>query len=283
MLTYKEESLLKKEEKMRSILPVLPDYVQRYMSFIQLSTSASTRLGYTQDLLIFFDYFADKQDKEKKDITIQELEQLTADELTEFFNYLECYEKDGQIYKNSHVAIRRKLSSVRGLYNYLFSQQLIMTNPILRIKPPKVPKKEIIYMNQDESSDFLDTVMYGDRMTKKESEFHDKHGIRDFALLSLMLGTGIRVSEVVGLNVGDLDLNNHTIHVVRKGGKEDFVYFSDEVGEIMKDYMEIYRKTAVPVEGHEQALFLSTQRRRFTPRSIEYMVNKYLTPTELLN
>ena len=88
------------------------------------------------------------------------------------------------------------------------------------------------------------------------------------------MGTGIRVSECVGLDLSDVDFKNDGIKIHRKGGTEVIVYFSDEVEEVLKDYME-ERKRIIAVDGHENALFLSLQKKRISVRSVENMVKKY--------
>ena len=89
-----------------------------------------------------------------------------------------------------------------------------------------------------------------------------------------LLGTGIRVSECVGLDVEDVDFKNNGIKVTRKGGNEMVVYFGHEVEKALKKYLEV-RKNIVPVAGHEHALFYSTQRKRIGIQAVENLVKKY--------
>ena len=120
----------------------------------------------------------------------------------------------------------------------------------------------------------LDEVEDGSGLTKKEMSYHQKNGTRDLALLTLLLGTGIRVSECVGLDLNDVDFDNQRLKVRRKGGYEDLVYFGEEVAEALQNYLE-ERKAVIPLPGHEEALFLSMQNRRLTVRSVENLVKKY--------
>ena len=90
----------------------------------------------------------------------------------------------------------------------------------------------------------------------------------------MLFRSGIRVSECVGLDLSDVDFKNDGIKIHRKGGKEVIVYFSDEVETVLKEYVE-ERKRIIPVEGHENALFLSLQKKRISVRSVENMVKKY--------
>ena len=115
----------------------------------------------------------------------------------------------------------------------------------------------------DEVALLLDEVEKGDALTEKQKSYHDKTKLRDLALLTLMLGTGIRVSECVGLDIDDIDFKNGGIRIHRKGGKEVTVYFGSEVEDALNDYLE-ERKMIIAEEGHESAV-----------RSVENLVKKY--------
>ena len=139
---------------------------------------------------------------------------------------------------------------------------------------PKLHEKEIVRLDPNEVAVLLDQVEDGSKLTKNQLRFHEKTKIRDLALLTLLLGTGIRVSECVGLNIQDVDFDNMGIKVRRKGGYEDVVYFGEEVESALLAYLE-ERKHIVPLSGHEEALFLSIQDRRITVRAVEKLVKKY--------
>ena len=114
----------------------------------------------------------------------------------------------------------------------------------------------------------------GDALTKQQKKYYEKTRSRDAAILTLLLGTGIRVSECVGLDIEDVDFKNNGIKVFRKGGNEMIVYFGDEVARALQTYLAD-RDAITPVAGHEHALFYSTQRKRMNVRSVENMVKKY--------
>ena len=98
--------------------------------------------------------------------------------------------------------------------------------------------------------------------------------VRDLALLTLLLGTGIRVSECVGLDINDVDFRNGGIKIRRKGGNEAVIYFGHEVEDALLDYMD-ERQHKIPASGHENAFFLSMQNKRLSVRSVEKLVKKY--------
>lgn len=120
----------------------------------------------------------------------------------------------------------------------------------------------------------MDEVESGGQLTAKQQAYHQKTKIRDLALLTLLLGTGIRVSECVGLNIQDVDFKNAGIRIYRKGGKEVTVYFGQEVEEALENYLN-ERESIIPAPGHEDALFLSLQNKRMSVRSVENLVKKY--------
>lgn len=168
----------------------------------------------------------------------------------------------------------RKLASLRSFYNYYFRNELIKTNPPSLVPMPKLHEKEIVRLEPNEVAVLLDQVEEGTNLTKQQLNFHEKTKVRDLALLTLLLGTGIRVSECVGLDINDVDFDNMRIKVRRKGGYEDVVYFGDEVNRALLQYLD-ERKRIIPLDGHENALFLSIQNRRLTVRSVEKLVKKY--------
>ena len=184
------------------------------------------------------------------------------------------YVKDGFAHTNDERGLKRKLASLRSFYNYFFKNELINNNPAVKVNMPKIHDKNIIRLDVDEVAMLLDEVESGESLSKRQQMYHERTKTRDLALLTLMLGTGIRVSECVGLDIDDVDLKNNGIKIHRKGGAEVIVYFSDEVAKAVYKYLE-ERKGITAVAGHENALFLSMQNRRITVRAVENLVKKY--------
>ena len=152
---------------------------------------------------------------------------------------------------------------------------MISTNPTLLIDMPKLHQKEIIRLDPGEVASLLDYIEHaGDGLSKHQKAYYEKTKVRDLALITLLLGTGIRVSECVGLDISDVDFRNGCIHVFRKGGNEMFVYFGDEVAKALYDYIE-ERKEIDTLPGHENALFLSSQNKRISVKAVENLVGKY--------
>jgi site-specific recombinase XerD len=211
---------------------------------------------------------------EIRDIPLDIIDQLRPMDIEEYLYSLKVYEKDGVAHTNEERGIKRKLASLRSFYNYFFRNELIDNNPAVKVKMPKIHDKNIVRLDVDEVSILLDEVESGENLTERQRKYHDRTKPRDLALLTLMLGTGIRVSECVGLNISDVDLKNNGIKVHRKGGAEVVVYFGEEVRTALCDYMLEREKINASV-GHEEALFLSMQNRRISIRAVENLVKKY--------
>lgn len=276
--TYHEQERNKCTLELRELQNELPKFLRDYFRGIGNSTAPRTQIGYAIDLRTFFEFVKDNnstyRDVDMHDIGIDILSQLNAQDIEEYLDYLKYYVKNGHEYTNDERAIKRKLSALRSMYNYFHKKRIIDENPVLQVDMPKLHKKQIIRLDNDEVDDLLNVVESGDRLTKKQAECHDKLKVRDMAILTILLGTGMRVSECVGINLEDVDYINDRIKIVRKGGYESFVYYGEEVRQALLDYME-ERDEIDALEGHKNALFLSSQRRRITVRSVELLVKKY--------
>lgn len=275
---YYEEVDVKNELKLREQLAALPPYCKQFFIAIEPETQSRTRLAYAYDLACFFDYLHENNPLCKKmkvsEIPLHILDELKPMDIEEYLYYLKVYEKDGVAHTNDERGISRKLASLRSFYNYFFKNELIDTNPAVKVNMPKIHEKNIIRLDVDEVAKLLDEVESGENLTKRQQLYHNRTKTRDLALLTLMLGTGIRVSECVGLNLQDVDLKNNGIKVHRKGGKEEIVYFGNEVREALCAYLQ-ERNGMTAVAGHEDAVFLSLQNKRITVRAVENLVKKY--------
>ena len=275
---YHEDQNKQNILKMRAVLSELPPFCRDFFRGIQESTSSRTRLAYAYDIRVFFEYlkntFPELRNTDISEFPISILEEVSRQDIEEYLSYVSYYEKDGHEITNEERGKKRKLASLRSFYNYFYEIEKITKNPAVLVPMPKIHEKEIIRLDPDEVATLLDLVEDGSKLTKKELSYHDKTKIRDLALLTLLLGTGIRVSECVGLNIKDVDFKNNGIKIRRKGGYETVVYFGEEVEMALRDYLK-QREATYAQEGHEEALFLSLQNRRIAVRSVENLVKKY--------
>ncbi len=275
---YHDQQNIGNVQKMREVLNTLPTFCRQFFRGISEYTSARTRLAYAYDVRVFFEYLHDRNSychrMEIRDFPIEVLERLTREDIEEYIEYLSYYEKDGKVFTNDERGKKRKLAALRSFYNYYFQAELIEKNPAVLVPLPKLHEKEIIRLDADEVAILLDQVEDGTGLTKAQQRFHKVTKTRDVAILTLLLGTGIRVSECVGLDIGDVDFKNNGIKIRRKGGYEAIIYFGEEVENALQDYID-ERFHIIPQSGHENALFLSIQNRRISVRAVENMVKKY--------
>lgn len=305
---YHDELNKQNIKKLREIIATLPPFCKQFFRGVDNIYGSRTKIAYAYDLRIFFDFLHQNHSYGKTmdvlDYSLEILDKVKREDIEDYMEYLSLYSKDKtkdsiayEYYANDNISFidssrnningscktditneergkSRKLASLRSFYNFFYKNEMIQTNPASLVSMPKLHSKEIIRLEPNEVAQLLDQVEAGTKLTEKQMAYHAKTKIRDLALLTLLLGTGIRVSECVGLNIYDVDFENMGILVRRKGGYEDIVYFGEEVEKALSDYLD-QRERIIPVSGHEDALFLSMQNRRITVRSVENLVKKY--------
>ena len=278
-ITYHEQNDIDNTLKLREVLKTLPPFCRDYFRAIDATTTTKTRISYAYDIRIFFQFLLEQnpmfKDKTMSDFTVDVLDQVKAVDLEEYEEYLKVYQAGDKTETNGERGLKRKMSSLRSFYAYYFKREMIHTNPTVLVDVPKIHQKSIIRLEADEVALLLDYIEHGgDDLTGQKKVYYEKTKDRDLALVTLLLGTGVRVSECVGLDIEDVDFKNNGIKVTRKGGNEMVVYFGPEVEKALKNYLEV-RKNIIPVEGHEHALFYSTQRKRIGVQAVENLVKKY--------
>ena len=278
-VTYHEQTDVDNTLRLRDVLKTLPPFCRDFFRAIEPRTTTKTRISYAYDIRIFFQFLLEQnpafRDWSIDAFTVDVLDQLTAVDLEEYEEYLKVYQAGDKTETNGERGLKRKMSSLRSFYAYYFKREMIHTNPTVLVDVPKIHQKSIIRLEADEVALLLDYIEHGgDDLTGQKKGYYEKTKDRDLALVTLLLGTGVRVSECVGLDIEDVDFKNNGIKVTRKGGNEMVVYFGPEVEKALKNYLEV-RKNIIPVEGHEHALFYSTQRKRIGVQAVENLVKKY--------
>lgn len=279
-LTYYDSLTAKQTLKLREVLKTLPPFVKDFFRAIDSTTQVRTRIAYAYDLKVFFHFLKDENPAYRnyslQDFKVTDLDRVESVDLEEYMEYLKIYQSDDKHMQNTEQGVFRKMSALRSFYAYFYKRQMIKTNPTLLVDMPKIHEKEIIRLEADEVASLLDYVEHaGDQLTGRQRSYYEKTKERDFAIITLLLGTGIRVSELVGLNMDDIDFKNHGMHLIRKGRKEMTVYFGDEVADALLQYIEGSRSHIIALEGHEDALFFSMQRKRIGVQAVQNLVKKY--------
>ena len=284
MSNYHEEQNRENILRLREHLKVLPPFLAEFFRNRADYTSTRTRLGYAYDLKLFFgflinetrDFAANTMDN----FTLNDLGKVTVDHIEEFLEYLSYYttsrQRQGAEYhvENKTEGKSRKLSAIRSMFAYFYKKGKIGANPAELVATPPTKEKAKVYLDANEIANLLDEADSGDNLTEKQKDYHAITRSRDVAILSLFAGTGIRISEAVGLNLEDINIKDGSFRVIRKGGDEAVLYFGDEVAEAISEYLD-KRLLIITKPGHERALFLSMQNRRITARAVQNLVKKY--------
>lgn len=284
-LSYREKVDADRIVQIRAITRELPQACGDFLRAIAVTTGTFTRLAYAIDLKTFFRFLQTERvsfsHKELYTFTDSDLALLTQSDLTAYIEYLTFYYKDAadnsgqpRALINHDLSIKRKLCSIRSFYDYLFKNNRIPANITTLVPLPKIHEKPIVRLTLDEMHRILEQAATGDDLSDRQKAWHKLTVKRDYALMSLFLGTGVRVSECVGINIQDIDFENNAFLVTRKGGNQVVLYFPPEVAEALAEYM-LEREKIDALPGHEDAFFLSLQKRRITQRAVQNLVKKY--------
>ncbi len=275
---YFKERNAKNQRQITNNLSYLPYFCYEFIAGIESRTTPLTRLNYTQDLKIFFKFLTTESKNfvgiNVKDFTLEDLAKLDVDDLELYLNYLSSYDIGDKNLQNSACSKARKLCAIRSMLKYFYRKNKLPENVSTKIDTPKIREKEIIRLEVDEIVKFLNNVETPDGFSKRQNSYNKLTKKRDVAILTLLLGTGIRVSECVGINLEDIDFDTNGFKITRKGGRQVILYFSNEVAEALKDYLQ-ERLSNENVSPNENALFLSLQNKRIGVRAIEQLVKKY--------
>lgn len=276
--TYYEQRNDNNTMRLRELKQDLPYFCSEFFVGVENQTTPLTRLNYAYDLRIFFHYLCTQlpqfKGRNPKQISLMDLNLIDATQIENFLEYLNVYEYNGKTYHNNEKAKSRKLSTLRSFFGYYFKKEKLDRNITDKVDLPKLHEKNIVRLEVNEMVDLLDMAETGYALSPTQQAFHRHTESRDYAILALMLGTGIRVSECVGLDVDDIDFNINGFKVIRKGGAQVVLYFSDEVADALKKYIDD-RAQIKDLDTNERALFLSLQKKRISTRAVQNLVKKY--------
>ena len=221
-VTYHEQTDVDNTLRLRDVLKTLPPFCRDFFRAIEPRTTTKTRISYTYDIRIFFQFLLEQnpafKDWSMDAFTVDVLDQITAVDLEEYEEYLKVYQAGDKTETNGERGLKRKMSSLRSFYAYYFKREMIHTNPTVLVDVPKIHQKSIIRLEADEVALLLDYIEHGgDELTGQKKVYYEKTKDRDLALVTLLLGTGVRVSECVGLDIEDVDFKNNGIKVTRNG------------------------------------------------------------------
>lgn len=207
-------------------------------------------------------------------VILSHIKSITTKDIEKFMQYITVYTKDGFEFTNSNSGKKRKLSSISSFFTYLIKHRTITENPTGIIDSPKIKEKAIIRLTPDEITKLIKVVTTGEGLTGREQVWHKKTVLRDTAIVVLLLDTGIRLSELIGINIKDVFFDENAFKITRKGGNQAILYYSNYTKSILKRYYDARTKIDMQIED-KNALFLSLQNKRITPRAVEKLVKKY--------
>lgn len=255
----------------------LPSFCYDYFIAIDSQTSTLTRLNYAHDLKIFFFFLQEKKfrkSKHVKEFTLEDLESVTSNDVEYYLGFLSHYVYGGKDHTCNERAKARKLSSVRAMFKFFFNKGFISVDNSSKVATPKLHENPIIRLDSSEVYNILDIAESGSGLTTHQMAYHEKNKVRDSAILTLFLGTGIRISELVGLNNDDLNFSDNSFIVTRKGGGKSILYFDETVATALKRYLD-YKEQNSEILQEPNALFISNNKKRITVRAVENLVQKY--------
>ena len=246
-----------------------PSFLNSFLDYTAtiLNKSPNTIKEYNYDLNNFLKFilyhFKLTNEKDIKninihDMTIETIKKITLDDIHAYLFYLK------NNYQSKAATRARKVASIRVFFNYLTSKtNLLEKNPAQNLETPKQDKRIPKYLSLDDSKKLLEIAMSDD----------DRNKERDYAIITLFLNCGMRLSELVGINISDINFKDEKLNVIGKGNKERTIYLNKACINAINSYMKVRPRDAVKTDSRD-ALFLSERRERISNRTVQYIVKQ---------
>ncbi len=277
---------MSKQSKLMNFLSNLPDFVFDYIEMAYNGESINTQIGYSIDIKIFLEFlqkFKFRDVRHTADFTVGHINEVTLNDLNRFTAYLKEYETDTitidgkhvkRIRRNSPTGINRKLSGIRGLFSYLYKNDLISQNVTDKVDFKKLHHKIKNPLTAQETTRLLDVLYNGEKYYEGRdlTEYLNRKQ-RDIALFTTYLGTGCRVSELVNLDVDKIDFDNSSFIVTRKGGDDQEIFMPVQVENEL--FLYVQERLENEKAKDKNALFLSRLGTRMTAQGVEKILKKY--------
>lgn len=248
-----------------------PEFINSFLdySITILNKSPNSIKEYNYDLAMFFKYMkvhfklTDEKDFEKitiNDFTIENLRRITLEDIHSFISYI-------AVNNHSKASTRaRKISTIRVFFKYLaVKEKLIDVNPAQNLETPKQDKRMPKYLSLEDSQKLLEITANED----------NRNAERDFAIITLFLNCGMRLAELVSINIKDIKFDDAKMTVIGKGNKERTIYLNNACMQAIKEYLEVRPKEGIDYKSKD-ALFLSERKERISRRTVQHIVEKEL-------
>ena len=251
-----------------------PDYLNSFLDYTAtiLNKSPNTIKEYNYDLANFFKFIkihfkltkeTDFSNIEINDISLKTIEKITLNDIHAYLAYLT------NTYRSKAATRARKASSIRIFFKYLSQKaNLIEKNPAQNLENPKQDRRLPKYLTLDDSKKLLEISADEDK---------NRNAKRDFAIITLFLNCGMRLSELVGINVNDIEFSECRMTVIGKGNKERTIYLNKACIKAINDYLAIRPQGKQDLQNSNKALFLSERLTRISRRTVQYIVEKELS------
>lgn len=268
-----ENKVKTQSQKLIQLVDTLPECCYSFLLETGTERALSTRISYARELKRFFDWLILSHPDfcifdEAKDIPETLLSHITSQDIS---RYTTQYKDEG--HKERSTALKR--NALSAYFGYMVDNRKIEYNPVVASAKIKIHTSDtVIYLNIDEQNRFMDAVYNGTGLTKHQQELHERYRLRDIAMVSLMLDTGMRVSELCGINLIDVSLEDASVIVTRKGGNLQTLYYSDDTKGMLDDYIE-YRRMYNPTLMMSEPLFVNLKNERLTTNGVWRLVTKY--------
>lgn len=289
MANYKadmEAKLSKEKDKLISNVPeFLYIYIEDYLPSI--SNELRTHIAYAKDLINFLNFYSTQLNKKVNEITLEDMNNANIRLFNKYFKYITQYtatyktskgKEVTRVRTNSLSSKSRKLAVLKKFYEYLEKSKLITNNPVkeMKIQKPEVSKfdNKLDYI---EIKDMIEEIEKGWNIsTPLEGKAHERLKLRDITIFLILAFTGIRVSELVSLDISDIDIKKCTIKVIRKGNKIEELPYPEKVSSYLEKYLEERERINHSIKKeYQKALFVSQKKQRITTESVRNMLKKY--------
>lgn len=283
------ETIKTNEDMLNEQMATLPLLCEKYIRESGTERAVSTRLAYARELNTFFDFLVsdscmpqyDEDNNvsfsfhgmDKRSLTGNDIRMIKSSEISQYLTYRKTY-------GDSQKTLARKRAALSSYFSYMVDNRYLDYSPVAAASKVKISKSDdVIHINVEEQIQLLNDIDTGAKLDEKKQKYHEKYQLRDLTLVTLLLDTGMRISEVYNSNVGNVDFNESCIHVTRKGGKKQKIYFSDEASLLLSEYLR------ERIDAHEEVrddspLFTTKETKHMEPRrlsirAMQELVKKY--------
>ncbi len=243
---------------MENQIPILLEDFLNYLLVVK-GKSINTLKEYKMDLMIFFKFIIEYKNIKIKPnkVDLEFIKNISLSDIYAYMNFI-------KVNRLNNASTRsRKTASLKTFYNYLTKVKIIDQNITLQLETPKIPKRNPIYLNLQESKQLIDNI-----------DFNQKFSSRDYCMITLFLNCALRLSELCSINIKNIDLDNNTLNIIGKGDKERIIYLNNTVIESIKKYLKD-RSSYKINQKDTDALFISSHGNRISNRAVQLIIKKY--------